>query len=187
MVLSLRLDPPTRPQLLEMDVVAEQFESVLVLAEGLLRGSGYRKALGLVSHSYERRVDAGREYRSVIDFLIALASPGWDEVIQAFGMGRGRPLVRYVDLDTIAAMDLAVVHLLEELRDLHHVYEDAGWFEGASAPEYDELTEAGIRLFITPRFPAAVADSAYERPTVASETNQPNARAVAARCFQENV
>jgi len=172
----LRLELPTRPRLLvEMEVVGEQFESVLVLAEGLLRVSGYRKAIGLVSRSYERRADAGREYRSIIDFLIALASPSWDEVIQAYCSGLGRPLIRYVDLDTIAAMDLAVVHLLEELRALHDVYEDAGWAEGASAPEYDELTEAGIHLFITPRFPAAVPDSEYG-PTAADESNPMLAR-----------
>ncbi len=185
MNLRLRLDPPTRPRLLEMDVVSEQFESVLVLAEGLLRGGGYRRAVDLVSHSYESRVDAGREYRSIIDFLIALASPDWDDVIQAYGMGRGRPLVRYVEMERIAAMDLAVVHLLEELRDLHDVYEAAGWDEDASAPEYDELTEAGIRLFITPGFPAAVPDSEYEPPVAANETN-PNVRAVTARRSQEN-
>ena len=183
----LRLEPPTRPRLLlEMDVVGEQFESVLVLAEELLHASAYRKIIGLVSPSYERRGQAGREYRSIIDFLIGLASPGWDEVIQAFGNGRGRPLIRYVDRETIAAMDLAVVHLLEELRALHDVYEDAGWADGASAPDYEELTEAGIRLFITPRFPAAVPDSEWPPPSAAEEMH-PNACAVAARCLQENV
>ena len=169
-----------------MDVVGEQFESALVLAEDLLRGSAYRKVIGLVSPSYEGHGQAGREYRSIIDFLIALASPGWDDVIQAFGNGRGRPLIRYVDRDTIAAMDLAVVHLLEELRALHDVYEDAGWAGSAWAPEYEELTEAGIHLFITPQFPEALHDSEWPPPS-AAEQMHPDACAVAAQCLQENV
>jgi hypothetical protein len=165
----LWLRPPTRPQLLEMDVVGEQFESVLVLAEELLRGGGYVNAIRLVSPSYERRAAAGREYRSIIDFLIALASPSWDDVIQAYNLGRGRPLVRYVDSATLTAIDGAVVHLLEELRALHDAYEEAGWVGGAAASEYEELTEAGIRLFITPQFPAALPDSEYRPPGPADE------------------
>jgi hypothetical protein len=174
--LGLELPRPQRRLLLEMELVGAQFESVLVRTEGLLRGCEYRKAIGLVSGSYERYADAGHEYRSIIDFLIALASPGWDEVIQDYGRGRGRPLIRYVDLGTIHAMDLAVVHLLEELRALRDAYEGAGWVEGASAPEYDELTETGIRLFITPRFPAAVPDPEWPPPTAADENNPMLAR-----------
>jgi hypothetical protein len=174
--LGLELPRPQRQLLLEMELVGAQFESVLVRAEGLLRGGEYGGAIGLVSGSYERRADAGREYRSIIDVLIALASPGWDEVIQDFGRGRGRPLIRYVDLGTIEAMDLAVVDLLEELRALHEMYEDAGWIEEASAPELVELVETGIRLFITPRFPAAVPDSECRPPMVANEDNPMLAR-----------
>jgi hypothetical protein len=142
--------------LLELGLRSEYFENCLVRTEALLQKSKYQKGLKLV-----RRLPSADEYRGVIDFLLGLFSPEWDQQIKGFYHHRGQRMIRYVEWETIDEVDQVVATALKELTRLYEMYRREGWkevteegvdnFDGAE--EYEELTRAAIKLFVQPHVP----------------------------------
>ena len=133
----------------ELGLKSEYFENVLVRTEQRLSERRGQRGLKLL-----RAISDGADYRGVIDLLLALCSPVWAREIQAFYAGRGTRIVEYVDWAVIDELDRVLAQVVVELARLYAAYEELGWREGQAAPEYDEVTRAGLAWFVGPRLPA---------------------------------
>ncbi len=109
-----------------------------------------------------RALGAAGEWRGVIDFLLAVIAPAWRSRILDHYRERGPRLIEVVDWSVVEALDVEMARAVEELAALYKAYCAEGWREGQAGTEFDELTMAGIELFVRPRVPAPPAQRRVE-------------------------
>lgn len=150
-MICLQMNIEQRQALLQqLGLKSEFFGSVLVRTEALLKKSRYQRGLNLVRNALDVS-----DYRSVLDYLLAVISPSWNERIRAFYRGEVGRIVLTEEWATIDALDQVLEHAVRELAALYAAYCSLGWREGHAAPEFDDLTVSGVRMFLQPRVPVA--------------------------------
>ena len=118
-------------------------QSCLVRSEALLQQSKYQKGLRLVRHFADEV-----EYRSVMDFLVAIFIPSLKDAIFAYYKGRGERLIAIATPETIERVDKTLARCIVELEQLDR--ELRGW----GRKERREMTEGWSDLVARPKFPA---------------------------------
>ncbi len=132
----------------ELGLRSPYYGSTLVRSEALLKKTFYQRGIQLIKSLAENE-----EYRSVLDLLHATLCPAWTPYIKAFYDGRGGRFIESVTWDIIDKTDQEMAHAIEELAYLYKTYCSYGWREGVEAEEFDQLTVAGLKMFIQPKMP----------------------------------
>ncbi len=62
-------------------------------------------------------------------------------------------LIESTDWETIETIDHVLCNVVRELANLYRAYEAEGWRSSQQSTEYDEVTQSGFRLFVSPHIP----------------------------------
>jgi len=149
--------------LMELGLASDLFESALVRTEELLKKRRYQRGLRLVHGACATMEERGEEYRGVIDFLVALSSPQWKDIIQDYYVNESGRLIQTYDWETIEQMDHAICALLHGLEGLFRNREELEWAgEDVDDGFWDDTIAALIRnqmmdLMPAPQIQVAIA------------------------------
>ena len=142
----------------KLGLESEYFESFLVRTEKLLKQTRYQKGLMLIE-------ETDTDYRSVMDWLLAMLSPSWKVHIHAFYKYDHCKLGHAVDFETIDLMDQIMEASVIELYKSYQMLQREGWLVGKGKPEpgvfMQRSTMNAIRSFISPMFPEAPPHPGY--------------------------
>lgn len=129
----------------ELGLSSRMFQSTLVRTEKLLQTKRAQCGLRLVQGVCATMQERGKNYRGVIDFLVAMSSPQWDVVIQDYydDASSGRLIENY-EWETIELMDHALCALVRELMDLHKERRQLDWLGQDVDDKFWDHTIAGL-------------------------------------------
>jgi hypothetical protein len=139
-------------------------DSCLIRSETLLRKLEYQRPLRLVRDFADED-----DYRSVLDFLVAVFVPAMKARIDAFYDGHGQILMEQSGWIDIDRLDRMMVTALEEMKRLYGESRSAAWRRGDGEFTIPQLTAAWLDLEVRPRFTVPVIiDDAIHGESVAA-------------------
>ena len=125
-------------QIIELRLESEYLQSFLPRTEMALKQRLNQKGLRLL------HVDGQDEYRSTLDWLLAITSAEWDAHIRAYYRTGTEKLGDVAEWGEILEIDRVLRGVVKELRRTHSALVREGWVRGD--PPFDVCPEVTLRV-----------------------------------------